>query len=85
MTQGALKKYSAELTEILELRGVPEEAITQIVREVESHAAEFSEDPVSEFGTSSEYADNFAPKFGMIRWWALIVSSGVAWACVPDR
>ena len=77
MTEAALEKYSAELTEILELRGVPEEATTQIVREVESHAAESSEDPVSEFGTPSEYADNFAPRFRTIRWWALIVSSAV--------
>ncbi|WP_104197402.1 hypothetical protein [Cryobacterium sp. M15] len=75
MTEAALEKYSAELTEILELRGVPEEEITQIVREVESHAAESSEDPAFEFGTPSEYADNFAPRFRMIRWWALIVSS----------
>lgn len=77
MTEAALENYSAELTEILELRGVPEEAITQIVREVESHAAESSEDPVSEFGTPGEYADNFAPRSLMIRWWALIVSSVV--------
>lgn len=75
MTEAAREKYSAELTEILELRDVPEEAITQIVREVESHAAESSEDPVSEFGTPGEYADNFAPRSHMIRWWALIFFS----------
>ena len=77
MTETPMERYSAELVEILELRDVPKETIAQIVREVESHAAEFRENPVSAFGTPNEYADNFAPRLRMIRWWALTVSSVV--------
>ena len=75
MTEAARDQYAAELSEILQLRGVPEEAISQIVRKVESHAVESGEDPVDEFGTPSDYANNFAPKSRLIRFWALVVTS----------
>ena len=77
MTEAAREQYAAELTEILELRGVPAEAIAQIVREVESHAVESGEDPVGEFGTPSDYANNFAPRSRLIWFWALIITSVV--------
>jgi hypothetical protein len=72
-----VREYAAELTEILELRGVPEDAIAQIVREVESHALESGEDPVAEFGTPGDYANNFVPRSRMIRFWTLSISSVV--------
>ncbi|WP_104087641.1 MULTISPECIES: hypothetical protein [unclassified Cryobacterium] len=75
MTEAARDQYAEELTEILELRGVPEEAIAQIVREVESHSVESGEDPVGEFGTPSDYANNFAPRSRLISFWALIITS----------
>ena len=77
MTEAARDQYAAELTEILQLRGVPEEAIAQIVREVESHIVESGEDPVGEFGTPSDYANNFAPRSRLIWFWALIIISSV--------
>ena len=75
MTEAARDQYAAELIEILQLRDVPEEAIAQIVREVESHTAESGEDPVSEFGTPSDYANNFAPRSRLIWFLALIIAS----------
>lgn len=75
MTETPQEEYAAELTEILELRGVPAAAAAQIVREVQSHIADSGEDPVAVFGTPSQYADNFTPKFRMTRLWMLIISS----------
>lgn len=75
MTEAGRDQYAAELTEILQLRDVPEDAITQIVREVESHTAESGEDPTGEFGTPSDYANNFAPRSRLISFWALIITS----------
>lgn len=75
MTNTPDEEYAADLREILELRDVPAEAATQIVREVQSHVAESGEDPVAAFGTPGEYADNFAPKSRMARFWMLILSS----------
>ena len=75
MTEAARHEYAAELTEILELRGVPPEAITQIVREVDSHSVESGEDPVGEFGTPSDYVNNFAPRSRLIWFWALLIPS----------
>ncbi|MBT2549746.1 hypothetical protein [Arthrobacter sp. ISL-65] len=69
------EEYAAELTETLELRRVPTAAVTQIVREVQSHIADSGEDPTTVFGSPSEYADNFAPKFRMARLRMLIISS----------
>jgi len=75
MTEASPDDYATELTEILELRGVPTEAITQIVREVESHSVESGEDPFDEFGTPSDYANNFAPRSRLIWFWALLIPS----------
>ncbi|GAA3680574.1 hypothetical protein GCM10023081_18380 [Arthrobacter ginkgonis] len=75
MTHTPDEEYAADLREILEFRGVPTEAATQIVREVQSHVAESGEDPVAAFGTPGEYADSFAPKSRMARFWMLILSS----------
>ena len=77
MTGTAEEEYTAELTEILELRDVPAEAVTRIVREVQSHIAESGTDPSVEFGTPSEYADNFAPRSSMARFWILLISSAI--------
>ncbi|MBT2550566.1 hypothetical protein [Arthrobacter sp. ISL-65] len=75
MTESRQEEYAAELTEILELRGVPATAATRIVREVQSLVADSGEDPTAAFGTPSQYADNFAPKLQMARVWVLIISS----------
>ena len=75
MTRTPEEEYAAELTEILELRDVPAEAVTRIVREVQSHTVESGTDPNVEFGTPSEYADNFAPKSRMAKFWILVISS----------
>ena len=75
MTEASRDEYAAELSETLELRGVPAETITQIVREVKSHSLESGEDPVGEFGTPSDYANNFAPRSRLIWFWALLIPS----------
>ncbi|MBT2546900.1 hypothetical protein [Arthrobacter sp. ISL-65] len=75
MTESPQEEYATELTEVLELRGVPATAVAQIVREVQSHVADSGEDPTAAFGTPSQYADNFAPKLRMARLWVLIISS----------
>lgn len=54
--------YATALTEELELRDVPPEAVERIVREVRSHTAESGEDPSDSFGSPSRYADEFAPQ-----------------------
>lgn len=77
MTEQPYAEYSEDLRDALEFRGVPSEAVTQIVREVESHVAESGEDPAVAFGQPSDYADNFAPRSRMARFWALIISSVV--------
>lgn len=77
MTESPYGQYSDELREVLEFRDIPGEAIEQIVREVESHVAESGEDPLIEFGSPDEYANNFAPRSRMAGFWALIVSSVV--------
>ncbi|WP_139007392.1 hypothetical protein [Arthrobacter crystallopoietes] len=75
MTSTPGEEYAEELREILELRDVPAEVVSQIVREVQSHIVESGEDPVAAFGTAGEYADNFAPRSRMARFWVLTVSS----------
>lgn len=75
MTSTPGEEYAEELREILELRDVPAEVVSQIVREVQSHVAESGEDPAAAFGTAGEYADNFAPRSRMTRFWLLTVSS----------
>lgn len=75
MTEASRDEYVAELSETLELRGVPAEAITQSVREVKSHSLESGEDPVGEFGTPNEYANKFAPRSRLIWFWALLIPS----------
>ena len=77
MTSTPEEEYAAELTEILELRDVPADAVTRIVREVQSHTAGSGTDPNLEFGPPSEYVDNFAPKSRMARFWILVISSVV--------
>lgn len=77
MTETPETEYAAELTEILELRDVPAAAVSRIVRDVESRIAESGEDPTATFGTPSDYADNFAPKSRMARFWALVITSVV--------
>ncbi|MFJ5696637.1 hypothetical protein [Arthrobacter sp. NPDC093139] len=74
MTETPQEEYAAELTEELELRGVPAAATTQIVREVQSPIADSGEDPTAVFGNPREYADNFAPN-RTAKLWMLIVSS----------
>ncbi|GAA3291578.1 hypothetical protein ACFFON_18465 [Arthrobacter citreus] len=74
MTEQPYAEYSEDLRDALELRGVPDEAVTQIVREVESHVAESGEDPASAFGQPADYADNFAPRSQLVRFWALLIS-----------
>ena len=75
MTGTPETEYAAELREILELRDVPAAAVTRIVRDVQSHVAESGQDPVVAFGSPSQYADNFAPKSRMARFWALVIAS----------
>lgn len=75
MTKAPQEEYAAELTETLELRGVPATAAARIVREVQSHVADSGEDPTATFGTPSQYVDNFAPKLRITRLWVLIVAS----------
>ena len=75
MSKSAPERYAAELTEALQFRDVPDNAIREIVREVNSHVAESGEDPTAAFGIPSDYADNFAPKFRKIWFWALITAS----------
>lgn len=75
MTELRYDEYLDELREQLEFRDVPVAAVVEIVREVESHTAESGEDPTIAFGPPSEYANNFAPRWRMARFWALIVSS----------
>ncbi|WAP51773.1 hypothetical protein OL239_18920 [Arthrobacter sp. ATA002] len=77
MTEQPYAEYSHDLRDALEFRGVPAEAATQIVREVESHTAESGEDPVAAFGQPGDYADNFAPRSRLVRFWALVISSVV--------
>ena len=77
MTESRNEKYSEELREVLEFRGVPVDAVEQIVREVKSHVVESGENPVIAFGSPNEYANNFAPRSRMVRVWTLIVSSVV--------
>jgi hypothetical protein len=75
MTEQPYAEYSEDLRDALELRGVPDEAVTQIVREVESHVAESGEDPAVAFGQPRDYADNFAPRSRLVHFWALVISS----------
>ena len=77
MTESRNEEYSEELREVLELRGVPVDAVEQIVRELESHVVESGENPVIAFGSPKEYANNFAPRSRMVWFWALIFSSVV--------
>lgn len=77
MTESSFGQYADELREVLEFRDIPMEAIEQIVREVESHVAESGEDPLIEFGSPDEYANNFAPRSRMVWFWALVASSVV--------
>ena len=77
MAETPATEYATELTEILELRDVPAAAVARIVRDVQSRIAESGEDPTAAFGTPSEYADNFAPKSRMARFWALVIASVV--------
>lgn len=77
MTETPATEYATELTEILELRDVPAAAVARIVRDVQSRIAESGEDPTAAFGTPSDYADNFAPKSRMARFWALVIASVV--------
>ena len=75
MSRSSLERYAAELTEALEFRDVPDEAIQEIVREVNSHVVDSGEDPVAAFGRPSDYADNFAPTFRKVWFWTLIAAS----------
>lgn len=75
VNQAANEDYATELAEILELRDVPAPEVVRIVRGVESRLAESGEDPVAAFGTPGKYADNFAPRSRMVRFWILIASS----------
>ena len=77
MNETAIEDYATELTEILELRDVPGEAAARIVSGVESRITESGEDPVSVFGTPRDYADNFAPRSLMARFWVLVIASVV--------
>ena len=77
MTEQPDAEYFEDLRDTLEFRGVPDEAVTQIVREVESHVAESGEDPAVAFGQPGDYADNFAPRSRLVRFWALLISSVV--------
>ncbi|WP_341395350.1 hypothetical protein [Arthrobacter sp. G119Y2] len=75
MTEQPYAEYSEDLRDALEFRGVPDEAVTQIVREVESHVAESGEDPAMAFGQPGDYAGNFAPRSRLVRFRALLISS----------
>ena len=75
MSRTSRERYAAELTETLQFRAVPDKAIQEIVREVNSHVAESGEDPTVAFGTPSDYADKFAPRFRKIWFCALIAAS----------
>lgn len=70
-------EYLAELTETLELRDVPTDAIAEIVREVESHVAESGENPVEAFGEPGRYADSFAPPARSRGFWPQVIAAGL--------
>ena len=69
--------YLAALTETLELRDVPTDAIAEIVREVESHVAESGENPVEAFGEPSRYADSFASPTRSRGFWPQVIAAGL--------
>lgn len=70
--------YGAELTEELQLRDVPLEAIERIVREVRSHLAESGEDPRDSFGSPQHYADQFVPRSWTRRMlWPIVALAGL--------
>ncbi|MGO2750474.1 MAG: HAAS signaling domain-containing protein [Pseudoclavibacter sp.] len=70
--------YGAELTEELQLRDVPHEAIERIVREVRSHLAESGEDPRDSFGSPQHYADQFVPRSWTRRMlWPIVALAGL--------
>lgn len=76
MSSGQLDDYGDQLTDELELRDVPIDAIERIVREVRSHTAESGEDPMDSFGTPQQYADHFAPRTWTRRalWWIVALA-----------
>lgn len=69
--------YLAALTETLQLRDVPNDAIAEIVREVESHVAESGENPVEAFGEPSRYADSFASPARSRGFWPQVIAAGL--------
>jgi hypothetical protein len=75
VTSTATADYAAELTEALELRGVPSTMIRDIVAEVVSHAAESGADPRAEFGEPAAYAQRYASDFRIGRFWLLIAGT----------
>lgn len=75
MNSNPIDGYAAELTEILDFRDVPEPAAADIVRGLRRHAEESGRDPRDEFGSPRDFAQNIAPKSGLIRFWALIVTA----------
>ncbi|HEX8488216.1 MAG TPA: hypothetical protein VF642_06720 [Propionibacteriaceae bacterium] len=74
MTEPTAEQYADELSEELELRDVPVEAVQSIVAEVLSHSADSGEDPYEAFGAPRDYADAYAPRSRLHRFWWLIAA-----------
>ena len=69
--------YLAALTETLQLRDVPNDAIAEIVREVESHVVESGETPLEAFGSPGQYADSFASPKRARGFWSQVIAAGL--------
>jgi hypothetical protein len=74
MAEPTAEQYADELTEELELRDVPVVTARSIVNEVLSHSAESGEDPYEVFGAPRDYADAYAPRSRLHRFWWLIAA-----------